>query len=68
MSGCLNGGTCINNGKYDGQCICFHGDGNPYCGKTCELRCLNGGSCDDIGASMCTCPDGYEGPNCENEG
>lgn len=59
---CSNGTECI-----DGQCC------EPdYTGRQCkyvqsgDCGCLNGGLC-NRNSSMCLCPEGFDGPICEND-
>ncbi len=70
---CENGGSCVETSRGGFNCLCP----STHTGSRCESslncttrRCLNGGTCSDMigttpGAAECSCPPGFEGPNCE---
>uniref|UniRef100_A0A3P8W7A7 Fibrillin 2b n=1 Tax=Cynoglossus semilaevis TaxID=244447 RepID=A0A3P8W7A7_CYNSE len=44
------------------MCTCSSGQVSPSCGGgSCNIRCMNGGSCAE---DSCSCPNGYTGSHC----
>ena len=71
---CLNGGTCVDNGRNDPFCRCPAGTSGDLCEvvepppNACDPNpCFNGGTCNDLGngAFSCTCPAGTAGEVCQ---
>ena len=67
---CKNGGTCSNTEDGGFECNCY---GTGYDNNTCshkiecyENPCKNGGTCSDGEKYHCSCLDGFNGYDCEN--